>query len=1371
MKKPIIISFLFLGIIHLTLGANWTSINSTNPTPANVQLLSSTVDRSVVRFSMDGFYQQVVLTPRGEAVVIAVDNGTPILAGGSPDLPRLTGSLIIPDMARMDVKVIASLYTDFTDILVAPSKGSFSRDIDPASIPYQYGKVYDHDGFFPQTLAELGSPYILRDFRGQTIIVYPFQYNPVTHILRVYKEITVEVKKVGNDGSNPFHRVNEITEINSEFQWIYDRHFLNSSDIRYTPLDDHGNMLIISYGDFIAAMQPFVDWKIKTGMPTEIVDVATIGDATAIKTFVENYYNSNGLTFLLLVGDAAQVPSHPYGGVNESDNSYGFLSGNDSYPELFVGRFSAENVDEVTTQVERTLIYEQNPPTSTDWFSTGIGIASSQGTGDDNEYDWEHSRNLRTQLLDYTYTQCAELYDGDQGGEDLPGNPSPQMVADKVNAGASIINYTGHGSTQSWGTSGFSNPDVDALTNTNMLPFIWSVACVNGAFAYGTCFAEAWLRATDDSGQPTGAIAAFMSTISQDWDPPMEGQDEMVAILVESYQDNIKRTFAGISMNGCMKMNDSYGSGGSTETNAWTTFGDPSLVVRTAFPQTLTVTHDAVLLLGSSQFSINCSTDGALVALTTGNTIFGTATIQNGSAIIEFDPLTELDTLSVVVTAYNYLPYTADVEVIPANGPYVVFDAYEINDAAGNGNGQLDNGEAANLNFSVKNIGTENASNVSITIASADPYVTITDNTADFGTVPSGGAVMITDAFSIQVTPDIPDLHVITFSMEATSTRRDTWTSNFNIIAHAPSIEFASLSINDLTGNNNGKLDPGETAKITITVTNAGSSDAADVQGMLASGDPNVTILENFMPYESIPVGGSAAQIYTVTADMLTPPGHSASFNFTMIATPGSMTSSSFDIIIGQIPVLIIDLDNNHSSGPVIQTTLQDIGIAAEYFTNLPVNMSLYSSIFVCLGIYYDNYVLSQADGQALAAYLNDGGNLYMEGGDTWAFNEQTAVHAMFNIQGVNDGSANMTILNGATGTFAEGMSFSYSGENAYMDQLEPIAPAYAVFKNSSPEYTAAVAYDAGNYKTIGTSFEFAGLTDGTSPSTKDELMQEIIDFFGIGQFPTGIVSGVVTDADNGTPVVGAEIKVGSYVALSGDNGSFTGTFPTGEWPLCASAQGFETNCETVTIYGDSTIIHNFSLVFLTAPYDLEASLAQNIVTLTWNIDNDGMFQYFCIYRSKNDDQFALLATTTENGYNDVLSSAGNYHYYVTAMYDNNSESLPSETITIEYTATGIPGDDNTSTVTKLGTNYPNPFTDETTIRYSLKSNSEVLIEIYKLTGEKIKTLVDETMKAGLHEVAWDCTDDFNRQVSKGIYFYQMKAGDHLSTRKMVLMK
>jgi hypothetical protein len=125
-----------------------------------------------------------------------------------------------------------------------------------------------------------------------------------------------------------------------------------------------------------------------------------------------------------------------------------------------------------------------------------------------------------------------------------------------------------------------------------------------------------------------------------------------------------------------------------------------------------------------------------------------------------------------------------------------------------------------------------------------------------------------------------------------------------------------------------------------------------------------------------------------------------------------------------------------------------------------------------------------------------------MEGGDTWAYDSQTSVHAYFNINGLSDGSGDTSNVSGVTGTFTEGMTFAYSGANSWMDRLQPVSPAYTITREPSVSYDNGIAHDAGTYKTIGTSYEFGGLVDGASPNTKLELMAEYLAFFDIGVGP-----------------------------------------------------------------------------------------------------------------------------------------------------------------------------------------------------------------------------------------------------------------------------
>jgi len=152
-----------------------------------------------------------------------------------------------------------------------------------------------------------------------------------------------------------------------------------------------------------------------------------------------------------------------------------------------------------------------------------------------------------------------------------------------------------------------------------------------------------------------------------------------------------------------------------------------------------------------------------------------------------------------------------------------------------------------------------------------------------------------------------------------------------------------------------------------------------------------------------------------------------------------------------------------------------------------------------CLGMFPGNYALTPDEGNMLADYLVQGGNLYMEGGDTWYFDTQTAVHGMFNINAINDGADDLNHILGISGTFTSGMNFNYSGENSWVDHIVPIAPAFSIFENDSPLYETGIAYNEGTYNTIGTSFEFGGLDDGILPSTSENLMSQYLDFFKEG--------------------------------------------------------------------------------------------------------------------------------------------------------------------------------------------------------------------------------------------------------------------------------
>ncbi len=532
----------------------------------NVSLLENAEEHIVINYELADFTMGTVTIDGIEYTTISLGKESPIMVKGAPELPNICRSIVIADDAEMTVRVLDSRHHDVTDIYIAPSKGYILRTTNPADVPYTFGPTYETDAFYPGELATLREPYILRDHRGVVVELNPFQYNPVNRTLRVYTDVTLEVVRAGRGRINVLDRRGVKRGLSLAFDKIYARHFLNYPALkRYTPLDETGDMLIIYHDSWSANVQPLVDHKNSIGIDTTAVGVTTIGNnSTSIKNYIQNSYNSGDLAFVLLIGDADEVAT-PSAVGGSADPTYALVAGGDSYPDILVGRFSAQTADQVDTQVLRTIEYEEMPATEQAWFKRGTGIASNQGPGHNGEYDNEHMGYICDDLLDYGYTEVDQIYDP---------TATASQVTNAVNDGRGIINYCGHGSQTSWGTTGFSNSDINSLTNDNMLPFIFDVACINGQFDGSTCFAEAWLRATNGS-EPTGAIGIYASSINQYWDPPMTAQDE----IIDQFAAEAYSSFGALCFAGSCKMMDDYGSQGEDMFNTWHVFGDPSLRV------------------------------------------------------------------------------------------------------------------------------------------------------------------------------------------------------------------------------------------------------------------------------------------------------------------------------------------------------------------------------------------------------------------------------------------------------------------------------------------------------------------------------------------------------------------------------------------------------------------------------------------------------------------------------------------------------------------------------------------------------------------------------------------------------------------------
>jgi len=883
----LISGFLFAETVSMGNGSNSVSIISSSETETILQYQISNFVKNKVALNDETWYQ-VSLPHEG----ITLDKGY-------PELPVFNRSICISGTPKMNLEVYDVQYRDF-QLPIVPSKGNLTRNINPETVPYVFGEIYQQNEFYPALIAQLSEPYILREVRGITIRTNPMAYNPVTKTLRVYTAYKIRVFADGIDYRNLLTK--PINRITSDFVPIYQNHFLNWQNSRYTSVSDaFGKLLVICPSTYLTQIAPYVNWKIQKGIPTELIDFATIGTTAAqLKTYIQNRYNADtSIAYVQLVGDAAQIPTIMYDSSGGSDPSFALVAGSDNYPDIFIGRFSAETTNDVTTQVNKVITYERDLTTSASWLKQATGIADQATTaGDDSETDIAHMNNLRTLLLNYGYTTVDQIYE--------PSATAAQVTS-SINAGRGFINYVGHGSETYWVTTGFSNTEIAALTNAEKMPFIMDVACVNGNFVNYTCFAEAWMRKSGG-----GAIGIYASSINQSWSPPMEAQDEVTDLLTAE----AKTTLGGLYYNGSCSMIDSYGTEGVNMYKTWHIFGDASLVARTKTPIAMTATHPSSISAGTTSINVSAGVANALVSITYNNTIYGRAfTNSSGNATVTLtNPPSGSVTYTITVTAFNRVTYTSSINQIPASGPWLNVTAANYDD---DNNDVPEYNEAGYLDVTFLNSGTVTATNVNAILTCTTSGITITDNSATIASLAANASTTLDNAFAFTIANNIANGTAANFTITMTMSGYDPWTYNFSKTIYAPVLAFGTMTISDpAPGNNNGNLDPGETVTITMPLTNTGGAASLSGSATLTSPTSGITINSGTANFSAITASGSTNLSFSVSAASGMSVGTLASLVFNAAAGAYS-ANKSVSVEVGAPTVITIGTGTSSQTYPL----------------------------------------------------------------------------------------------------------------------------------------------------------------------------------------------------------------------------------------------------------------------------------------------------------------------------------------------------------------------------------------------------------------------------------------------------------------------
>jgi hypothetical protein len=240
---------------------------------------------------------------------------------------------------------------------------------------------------------------------------------------------------------------------------------------------------------------------------------------------------------------------------------------------------------------------------------------------------------------------------------------------------------------------------------------------------------------------------------------------------------------------------------------------------------------------------------------------------------------------------------------------------------------------------------------------------------------------------------------------------------------------------------------------------------------------------------------------------------------------------------------------------------------------------------------------------------------------------------------------------------------------------------------------------------------------------------------------------------------------------------------------------GFIINPNYNSSYNDSVIIKvdlgsvkpvsDVSAIF-TAHRDYNILYPENLKVYISKDGSDGSWKKL----GEMKDYYPLF-----KGYSDLFDSNSPYYYYLAAYFvsadtpsdgqflrivivpQSKTSNLMVNELEIYSCSNTVIFKGNNNTVAedpkefKLGQNYPNPFNPTTNITYSLKENSKVILKVYNMLGQEIKTLVNGFQEAGNKSIIWNGKNDLGESVPSGCYIYRIEAGNFVSSQKMLLMK
>ena len=636
-------------------------------------------------FSYGSIESMEVATARGTFSEIAIE-GTYVSGEiGTPELPATHELLAVPFGANPTINVISYSTTDYrlADYgigTILPHQPSLRKDQNPEDVEFVYNAAaYQTRSLATAPEARIEVQGTLRGIQVGSLVINPLSYNAATNTLRVFNDIEVEVNFEGADRAETERML--LNTYSPYFDIVYQQMFnyrqildvyTEHPDLMAYPV----HMIVITPENYISTLQPWLDWKTQKGFYINVVTTAQAGgNYNAIKTYVQNLYSQgvsqgNTPTFLILVGDVAQVPNTTGSSTQKvTDLYYGSVDG-DYFPEMFYSRMSAENTTQLTAIINKILQYEQYTMPDPSYLNNVTLIAG---------WDSYWTSRVGAPTINYATTY---YYNTAHGFTQVNSHVNQSQYAGCYNAlstGIGFVNYTAHGDNNMWYQPQFTNSNVNQLTNTNKYFLAIGNCCLSGNFGYNgsACFGEAMIRAENKAAYSyigscpntywyedyyfgVGATNTFGST------PNINNTS--TGIYDGIWMDNTYHTVSSIVFLGNLAVCYSHTGGYQTSSNptyywqAYHVLGDGSIMPYRVQPTPNTVSHASTFPAGATSFQVSAQPE-SYVAISQNNVLKGVALVPaSGTVYVPVSGVTS-GQVRIVVTKPQRQPYIQDINV------------------------------------------------------------------------------------------------------------------------------------------------------------------------------------------------------------------------------------------------------------------------------------------------------------------------------------------------------------------------------------------------------------------------------------------------------------------------------------------------------------------------------------------------------------------------------------------------------------------------------------------------------------------------------------------------------------------------------------